>query len=53
MALLHGDAQYAPEELPALTKPVADGQADAVFGSRMLVPGAAGDAGGPDDRAAV
>ncbi len=47
VALLHGDAQYAPEELPALTKPVADGEADAVFGSRMLVPGAASRGGMP------
>jgi glycosyltransferase involved in cell wall biosynthesis len=36
VAMLHGDAQYAPEELPKLVKPLADGQADAVFGSRMM-----------------
>ena len=41
VALLHGDAQYAPEELPKLTAPIAAGHADAVFGSRMMVPGAA------------
>jgi glycosyltransferase involved in cell wall biosynthesis len=36
VALLHGDAQYAPEELPKLLAPVVNGEADAVFGSRML-----------------
>jgi glycosyltransferase involved in cell wall biosynthesis len=36
VALLHGDAQYAPEELPKLLAPVVRGEADAVFGSRML-----------------
>jgi Glycosyl transferase family 2 len=41
VALLHGDAQYAPEELPLLAAPIAAGDADAVFGSRMMVPGAA------------
>jgi glycosyltransferase involved in cell wall biosynthesis len=41
VALLHGDAQYAPEELPKLVAPVCRGQADAVFGSRMLEPFAA------------
>ncbi len=36
VALLHGDAQYAPEELPKLLGPVCRGEADAVFGSRMM-----------------
>ena len=36
VALVHGDGQYAPECLPALIAPLASGQADAVFGSRML-----------------
>jgi len=36
VALLHGDAQYAPEELPKLLAPVCRGEADAVFGSRMM-----------------
>jgi glycosyltransferase involved in cell wall biosynthesis len=36
VALLHGDAQYAPEELPKLLAPVVRGEADAVFGSRMM-----------------
>jgi glycosyltransferase involved in cell wall biosynthesis len=40
VALLHGDGQYAPECLPELVRPLADGQADAVLGSRMLGGGA-------------
>jgi glycosyltransferase involved in cell wall biosynthesis len=36
VALLHGDGQYAPEELPRLIEPLLRGDADAVFGSRML-----------------
>jgi glycosyltransferase involved in cell wall biosynthesis len=35
VALLHGDGQYAPEELPRLLQPLVDRRADAVFGSRM------------------
>ena len=36
VALVHGDGQYAPERLPDLLQPLLDGDADAVFGSRML-----------------
>ena len=36
VALVHGDGQYAPEKLPDLLAPFLEGQADAVFGSRML-----------------
>ena len=36
VAMVHGDGQYAPEELPRLLEPLVRGQADAVFGSRML-----------------
>ena len=36
VALVHGDGQYAPEELPALLAPLLAGDADAVFGSRMI-----------------
>lgn len=35
VAMVHGDGQYAPEELPRLVAPLRDGEADAVFGSRM------------------
>ena len=41
VALVHGDGQYAPEALPELLKPLSQGVADAVFGSRMLSRGAA------------
>ena len=36
VAMVHGDGQYAPEELPRLVAPLANGGADAVFGSRMM-----------------
>jgi glycosyltransferase involved in cell wall biosynthesis len=36
VAMVHGDGQYAPEELPRLVEPLRLGEADAVFGSRML-----------------
>jgi glycosyltransferase involved in cell wall biosynthesis len=36
VAMVHGDGQYAPEELPRLLEPLSRGQADAVFGSRMM-----------------
>jgi glycosyltransferase involved in cell wall biosynthesis len=39
VAMLHGDGQYAPEELPNLVAPLREGRADAVFGSRMMHPG--------------
>jgi len=41
VVLLHGDGQYAPEALPDLLAPLESGEADAVFGSRMLVRGGA------------
>lgn len=41
VALVHGDGQYAPEKLPELIKPIAEGEADAVFGSRMMDRGGA------------
>jgi glycosyltransferase involved in cell wall biosynthesis len=42
VVLLHGDGQYAPELLSHLYAPLARGEADAVFGSRMMK-----DFGGP------
>ncbi len=36
VALIHGDGQYAPEKLPVLIEPFLSGEADAVFGSRMI-----------------
>lgn len=41
VALLHGDGQYAPEALPDLLAPLERGEADAVFGSRMMTKGGA------------
>jgi len=34
-ALLHADGQYAPEELPAVVRPLIAGRADMVFGTRV------------------
>ena len=36
VVLLHGDGQYAPELLSHLYGPIVRGEADAVFGSRMM-----------------
>jgi glycosyltransferase involved in cell wall biosynthesis len=47
VVLLHGDGQYAPEFLPEMVKPFEDSSVDAVFGSRMLTPGAARKGGMP------
>ena len=47
VVLLHGDGQYAPESIPDLLRPLVEGSADAVFGSRMLTRGAARRGGMP------
>lgn len=47
VALVHGDGQYAPEKLPALLAPLVRGEADAVFGSRMIDKRAAREGGMP------
>ena len=47
VVLLHADGQYAPEFLPEIVKPLESGEADAVFGSRMMTPGAARKGGMP------
>ncbi|MEE8368642.1 MAG: glycosyltransferase [Thermoanaerobaculia bacterium] len=47
VCLVHGDGQYAPEELPRLLAPLLRREADAVFGSRMIKAGAALDGGMP------
>ena len=47
VVLLHGDGQYAPECLPTILAPLIEGSADAVLGSRMMVPGAARKGGMP------
>jgi len=47
IVMLHGDGQYAPEKLPDMVAPLERGEADAVFGSRMLMQGAARQGGMP------
>ena len=47
VVLLHGDGQYAPEVMMDVIRPLVEGQADAVFGSRMMTRGAARDGGMP------
>lgn len=47
VVLLHGDGQYAPEHIESLVAPLASGDADAVFGSRMMNRGAAREGGMP------
>ena len=47
VVLLHGDGQYAPECLPEIVAPLERGECDAVFGSRMMTPGAARRGGMP------
>lgn len=46
VVLLHGDGQYAPEALPHILAPYAEG-ADAVFGSRFMDKGGARRGGMP------
>ena len=36
VVLLHGDGQYPPEQLDQMVQPILNGEADAVFGSRMI-----------------
>jgi 2-polyprenyl-3-methyl-5-hydroxy-6-metoxy-1,4-benzoquinol methylase len=47
IVLLHGDGQYAPECLEDLVAPLERGECDAVFGSRMMIKGAARKGGMP------
>jgi 2-polyprenyl-3-methyl-5-hydroxy-6-metoxy-1,4-benzoquinol methylase len=47
VVLLHGDGQYAPEVIDDIVAPLVSGAADAVFGSRMMIRGAARRGGMP------
>ncbi len=47
VVMLHGDGQYAPESLPEIVAPLIQGEADAVFGSRIMIKGAARKGGMP------
>lgn len=47
IVLLHPDYQYDPKKIPKLIKPLKEGKADVVYGSRMLIKGAAKKGGMP------
>ncbi|MCB1031535.1 MAG: glycosyltransferase family 2 protein, partial [Acidimicrobiales bacterium] len=47
VVLLHGDGQYAPELLDQMVAPIVNGDADAVFGSRIMNQGEARRGGMP------
>jgi hypothetical protein len=47
VVMLHPDGQYEPGLIPQMVAPIAEGRADLVLGSRLLIPGAALDAGMP------
>ena len=47
VVLLHGDGQYAPEIMGDIIDPIVNGDADAVFGSRMMHRGEARKGGMP------
>lgn len=40
VVMVHPDYQYDPKAIPELVKPIIEGRADAVFGSRMMKGGA-------------
>ena len=47
IVMLHPDGQYEPGLIPSMVEPIANGEADLVLGSRLLVPGWALEAGMP------
>lgn len=47
VVLLHGDGQYAPEMIEEFIRPIQNGTADVVLGSRMMTRGAARNGGMP------
>ncbi|MGA9372479.1 MAG: glycosyltransferase family 2 protein [Solirubrobacterales bacterium] len=47
VVMLHPDGQYEPELIPRMIEPILKGEADLVLGSRMLIRGAAKQAGMP------
>ena len=47
VVMLHPDGQYEPGLIPEMVKPIVEGRADLVLGSRLLIPGAALEAGMP------
>lgn len=47
VVMLHPDGQYDPAIIPEMIRPIREGRADMVLGSRMLTPGAARRGGMP------
>src|SRR3989344_3639188 len=47
VVMVHPDFQYDPYYIPDLIRPIIEGRADAVFGSRMMIPGGARAGGMP------
>jgi glycosyltransferase involved in cell wall biosynthesis len=47
VVMLHPDGQYDPEVIPEMIRPIREGRADMVLGSRMLLPGGAKRGGMP------
>jgi glycosyltransferase involved in cell wall biosynthesis len=47
VVMLHPDGQYDPAIIPEMVRPIAEGRADMVLGSRMLTPGGAKAGGMP------
>ena len=45
--MLHPDGQYDPAIIPEMLRPIQEGRADMVLGSRMMVPGGAARGGMP------
>ena len=45
--MLHPDGQYDPAILPEMIRPIQEGRADMVLGSRMMLPGGAAKGGMP------
>ena len=47
VVMLHPDGQYDPAIIPEMIRPIREGRADMVLGSRMMVPGGAARGGMP------
>ena len=47
VVMLHPDGQYDPAIIPEMIRPIQEGRADMVLGSRMMIPGGAARGGMP------
>src|SRR5207245_1146536 len=47
IVMLHPDGQYDPAIIPEMIRPIREGRADMVLGSRMMLPGGAARGGMP------